>query len=157
MHLARDVARWSTLLAGTVSVVVFGFAGAPANAGRPNPQIVVTPNTGLVDGQVVSVSGSGYQEQAIAIIECGGADLNHRPVIGPVCSDYVVTVQSDADGNFPPVDFTVATTIVGTRYVHGNHLESATHDCAPVDDCYIKAYSLTRGVRSGEQGLSFAP
>jgi hypothetical protein len=157
MRFARNVARRFTLLLGASFLVVAGFSGAPAYAFAPGTAITVTPNTGLVDGQTVSVSGSGYQQQQIAIIECGGADLNHHPTIGPVCSDYSVTVQADADGNFGPVDFTVATTIVGTRYVHGNHLEHTTHDCAPVDDCYIKAYALDRGVRLAQENLSFAP
>jgi Neocarzinostatin family len=151
------LARRSALLAALVTLVLVAIAGAPAQAGRPNPQITVIPNTGLVDGQIVSVSGSGFQEQQIAIIQCGGADLTHHPVIGPVCSNYAVTTQTDAAGNFGPVDFTVTTIIVGTRYVHGNHLVAATYDCAPADDCYLKAYSLTGGVRSATQDISFAP
>jgi Neocarzinostatin family len=156
MPLARQVRR-STLFAGLGLFFLMAMTGPPAGAaGKPNPEVTVTPNTGLVDGQMVVVSGTGFQEQLINLIECGGADLDAHPVIGPVCSDYAVTVRSDAEGNFEPVDFTVATIIVGTRYFHGNHLVAATHDCEPVDDCYIKAYSLTGGVRSATGSLSFA-
>jgi hypothetical protein len=157
MLFARNVGKRFASLVGAGLLMLAVLSGAPAHAYAPGVLVTVTPNTGLVDGQTVSVSGSGYQAQLINVIECGGADLTQHPVIGPVCSDYAVTVQSDADGNFGPVDFTVAATIVGTRYVHGNHLESTTHDCAPVDDCYIKAYSLTKGVRLAQENVSFAP
>jgi Neocarzinostatin family len=149
------ILRFSVLAALCASVLVVAMGGPSVAAGRPNPQITVTPSTGLVDGQLVSVSGSGFQEQAVAIIECGGGDPDQHPPVGPVCSDYAVVVSSDADGNFGPADFAVAAIIVGTRYEHGNHLVTATYDCLATNDCYLRAYGLTRGVRRADQGITF--
>jgi Neocarzinostatin family len=156
MAFDRSVTRRLALLTALCASAVVVAGSAPAiAAGRPTPQITVIPNTGLVDGQIVSVSGSGFQEQAIAIIECGGGDPSQHPPVGPVCSDYAVVVSSDTDGNFAPVDFSVAAIVVGTRYVHGNHLETATYDCLAANDCYLRAYALTRAFRSAAQGVTF--
>ncbi len=126
-----------------------------AGAAPPNPQITVDPSTGLVDGQTVQVSGTGFQpDQQIQIIECG-AEVTTPPFIGATCTDYSVGVQADADGSFAPVSFTVRTTIAGSKWVKG-HYVPATHDCYPTSDCYVHAYTTTRAARAANQDISFA-
>ncbi len=122
--------------------------------GRPNPQITVVPDTGLVDGQTVAVSGSGFlPDQNIQIIECG-AEVTTPPFIGATCTDYLVGVKIDADGNFGPVNFTVTTSITGSRWEKGHYIP-ATHQCEATGDCYIHAYATTRAARSANAHLGF--
>ena len=147
------------LASAVIALLILGAASSVTAASKPNPTINVSPSSGLTDGQPVQVSGQGWQEQAIEIAECGGADLAAHPSVGPVCTYFThsVDVQSDADGNFSAVDFDVAATIVGTRYVHGNHPVTATYDCTAANDCYIRAYSLTKATQSATVPISFAP
>ncbi len=148
------------LALGLVSMFLIAFgATASSAAGKPNPAVTVSPNTSLLDGQAVQVSGSGYQQQQIEIAECGGADLSAHPAVGPVCTYFThsVTTQASADGSFGPTTFTVERVIVGTRYVNGNHPVSTTYDCSTANDCYIRAFSTTRGNRSATQTVNFAP
>lgn len=149
--------RRSALPAGIAlsTLVAMGVTRAHA-AGPAKAAITVTPNTGLTDGQHVQVAGSGYQEQQILIVECGGADMKARPTVGPVCSDSNVAVQSDAQGSFPAQDFVVHSSFTGTRYVKGK-LTPASHTCAAASDCYVYAYAKTRAQRHARADLSFAP
>jgi len=154
---SRPASRW-TRLAGGTSLALAGIMGASAHAAPPKPAITVTPNTGLADGQHVQVSGTRYQgNQAIAIVECGGGDRNARPIVSPVCSDYSVAVQADAQGNFPAQDFVAHTSFTGTRYAKGTQPSPASHTCAASGDCYIYAYAKNHGQRNARQDLGFAP
>lgn len=150
----RRIRRFGFLaVVGLFMVVALTQTGAYGQ-GQPNPQITVVPDTGLVDGQTVAVSGTGFQpDQGIQMIECG-AEVTTPPFIGATCSSYSVGLQADGDGNFGPVNFTVTTSITGSRWVHG-HYVAAAHDCAPTADCYVHAYTTTRALRSANQGLSF--
>lgn len=154
--MSRSLLSMSVVLVLLAAVVVTTMAAA----GKPNPVITVSPDGGLSDGEAVEVSGTGFQERQIHIAECGGADVTAHPVVGPVCTyfTYYVAVQSDADGNFAPVSFTVERTIRGTRYVNGVHdPEAASYDCLPLNDCFIKAYATTRGSRIATHPITFAP
>lgn len=126
-----------------------------SHADSPAPKLTVTPSIGLADGDVVQVSGTGYQQQEINVIECGGGDVNAHPAVGKVCTTYSVSVSSDAAGNFGPVSFRVASEIDGWQYRDGLHKVAATYDCTVTNDCLIKAYALTRGQRSATQPITF--
>jgi hypothetical protein len=153
MPRTRSAIRRFVLLAA-VGLLMGGLTQTGAYGAEPNPQITVEPNTGLVAGQAVVVSGTGFQPyQKIQIIECGAA-VTTPPFIGATCSDYSVGLQTDADGSFAPVSFTVTTSITGSRWVKGHYIP-ATHDCEPTADCYVHAYSTTRGLRSANGDLSF--
>ena len=123
--------------------------------GQPSPQITVDPATGLADGQTVAVSGTGFQaDQDVALVECG-AEVTTPPFIGATCTYYTVSVRTDAEGNFGPVNFTVTTAITGARWAKGHYIP-ASHTCAATEDCYVHAFSLSRGLRSANRHLGFA-
>ena len=153
--ISRRFASMGIALA-TVAVV-----GAPRTtaAQKPTPVITVSPDSGLSDGQIVEISGSGFQEQTVEIAECGDGNLDAHPAIGPVCTYFThsVDVQTDADGHFGSVTFAVEKAFIGTRYVNGNHLVSTSYDCSLLNDCYIRVFSLTRGYRVATQSLTFTP
>jgi hypothetical protein len=146
-------------LPAALPLVTTGFGDARVHAaGANNPAITVTPGTGLTDGQHVQVSGTGYQKQQhIIITECGGGDMNAKPIVRPVCSDYTVTVETDAQGAFAAQDFVVHTSYSGHRYSRGIHTEAATHTCTGAKDCYIYAYAKDRATRFAREYISFAP
>jgi opacity protein-like surface antigen len=154
MSRIRSRARRFGVLA-VVAVFTLGLAQSGAHAqGAPSPQVTVVPDTALVDGQTVMVSGTGFQsDQGVQIVECG-AEMTEPPFIGATCSYYSVGTQTDADGNFGPVSFTVTTSITGSRWVKGHYIP-ANHDCAPTGDCYVHVYSTSRGLRSANHGLAF--
>jgi len=147
--------RFAVLAVASLATLGLVQSGAYGQ-GQPQPHIVVLPAAGLVNGQTVSVSGSGFQpNQGVALAQCG-AEMMEPPFIGAVCTynTYSVVVQADADGNFGPVNFTVTTFVSGVKWVKG-HYEPASHTCAPSGDCYVHAYSTTRAPRSANQHLAF--
>jgi hypothetical protein len=147
------VVRHSVALAA-IGLLLIATAGI-SRADSTDPQITVAPSSGLADGAMVQVSGSGYQQQDIRIIECGGGDVSAHPAVGKVCTTYSVTVSSDAAGDFGPVAFRVAGEIDGSQYTDGHHKVPATYDCTVANDCLIRAYALTRANWSSEQQITF--
>jgi hypothetical protein len=154
MSRNRSRARRFGVLA-VVAVFALALAQSGAHAQGPlSPQVTVVPDTALVDGQTVTVSGTGFRpDQGVQIVECG-AEMTEPPFIGATCSYYSVGIQTDADGNFGPVSFTVTTSITGSRWVKGHYIP-ANHDCAPTGDCYVHVFSTSRGLRSANHGLAF--
>jgi hypothetical protein len=135
--------------------LLFTVSANASHADSTDPQITVAPSSGLADGDMVQVSGTGFQQQDIKVIECGGGDVNAHPAVGKVCTTYSVTVSSDAAGNFGPVAFRVASEIDGSQYTDGHHKVPATYDCTVANDCLIRAYALTRANWSAEQQITF--
>lgn len=59
------------------TIVILGVASSPAGAGAPPPTITVTPSSGLVDGQMVTVEGDGFAPNTIyEIFECAGDSVD---------------------------------------------------------------------------------
>jgi len=154
--LSRTV---TSLVVAFLFLAAVGAAGAPTAAQKSMVVITVTPDSELADGQTVQVSGTGFQEQQIQIAQCGGGDLSAHPAVGPVCTyfTYSVNAQTGIGGSFGPTAFTVQKAFTGTRYVNGNHPVPTSYDCGPLNDCYLRVYSLTRGYRVGTHPLTFAP
>ena len=86
--------RWFAVL-GVVGLGVSGMGGIAAGA----TALTVTPSTNLVDGQLVSVSISGFPANtAIAVVECGpgavdanGCDLRTLQYVTTDANGHVVT------------------------------------------------------------------
>jgi hypothetical protein len=101
---------------------LLGFAAVPASSAVPT--VSATPNTGLADGQSLSVSASGFAANTfMAVVECPTA------VVTPVACDLntLVFTNTDATGAFADVPFTAAR-ILGDGT-----------DCALNGGCYIGA------------------
>jgi Neocarzinostatin family len=148
------------LVIAATAMVVFAFAPLGAHAGAPAfpwGQIVVAPNTGLVDGQTVQVSGTDFQKNTeLRIVECGPTQ-GIPPVGGfvtAICTDYSVVVTTDAEGNFAVQSFTVSTLIQGSRWSHGHNVP-ATYDCLVANDCHIHVFADVTGTGSANQDISF--
>ncbi len=74
-------------LLGALGVVTLAFAGIGVFAGTgqaQNPTLTVNPQTGLSDGQSVTVTGTdvGAVFSLLAVVECGNADSNGTPLPG---------------------------------------------------------------------------
>lgn len=150
--------RRCSLGAGVALLAVATFGSTAQAAGPAKPAVTVTPSSGLTDGQHVQVAGTGYQkQQQIIITECGGGDLKAKPIVRPVCSDYNIVVETDAQGAFTAPDFVVHTSYTGTRYTRGIHKEAASHTCTAGRDCYIYAYAKDRATRYAREYIAFAP
>lgn len=141
-----------------ITVLLFALGTKSALASTSSPTVSVTPNTGLVDGQTVQVSGSGFQANIdLAIIECG--PVQPFPLKGgprtATCSYYFVLVTTDANGNFSATDFTVSTVIQGDYRIHGHNVPD-TYDCTVKNDCHLHLYTPHTGSASVNQDISFA-
>ncbi len=73
-------------------------------AKKPSPSISITPNTGLTNDQVVSISGTGFPNEQLGVIECanagskttagdcnlGGIIVTHATAAGTVSAHFKV-------------------------------------------------------------------
>lgn len=100
--------RTLVLVASSVLALVAGLAvPAAGQEADPAPTITVTPATGLVDGQVVTVTGAGWQpgpDRAIDVQLCPDDEQD--------CQRLLALFQADADGTFTK-DVRVRTVIRG--------------------------------------------
>jgi Neocarzinostatin family len=71
---------------GALSVITLAFAGIGVLAGTgqaQSPTLTVNPQTGLSDGQSVTVTGTDIGAlNFVAVVECGNADSNGTPLPG---------------------------------------------------------------------------
>lgn len=99
--------RGSLALAGLVVAVLVGvlpaFGDTPETGSDPNVTLTVTPSDFLSDGQVVTVTGTGFAPNTAGTIrQCGGT------IAAPQC-DLTVTASfvTTASGEIPPTSVTV--------------------------------------------------
>jgi hypothetical protein len=127
-------------LAAVVGAVV--LLGEPAGAQvEPTPSITVTPSTGLVDGQVVSITGTGFAGMnSVAPLECppqfgGRTEFGINEVL--TNCNFIAFAQSvviDAAGNLTasaPVRETFTPSSGGPAY-----------DCTVRNDCVLLVAGL---------------
>jgi hypothetical protein len=88
--------RWIAVALGALGMVVAGAVPGGAVAG---PSVTVVPNTGLVDGQTVTVSGSGLTPgpSQVGIVECDPTSYAQNV---PCDLSTVQFVNLGADGSF---------------------------------------------------------
>ncbi|MFJ9344713.1 neocarzinostatin apoprotein domain-containing protein [Streptomyces sp. NPDC101733] len=117
----------------------------PHGAPEPSPTLRVTPHRGLVDGQSVRVTGSGYEPQYhVVVMECAagttdpaGCRSRSRP---PATSDA------------GRIDETL--TLSATFTAH----DGRAVDCRPANACELVVFGTrVRGPASVRHRLSFAP
>jgi Neocarzinostatin family len=108
-----------------VTVLVIASASAfvaPSTASAVTPTVTVTPSVGLVNGESVTVNGSGWQPSSVvSVYEC---------VL--VSGDDVECVTSQPVGTDPAGDFAIPYTVV--RMIHGI-------DCQAAGGCAIVAFT----------------
>jgi hypothetical protein len=121
-----------------------GVAGLVVAAGMAacttGPAVTVTPNTDLVDGQVVTVKGSGYTaSSSLGMIQCvAGADSIDD------CDGLTATsFSADANGRFQKA-FTV-------RRVISHNVDQRTDCAAHAGACVVASVYI-----HGFQGLATA-
>ena len=166
----RGFSRAARLSMASAVLLISGLVGVLAFAGSASATttISVTPSTGLSDGTVVSVSGSGFADNSTgAILECN-TDPN-QPTISvagmdaPVSCSGIFTVlhTTTASGTLAATNFTVHTGTVGPPSAGtdsaGNDAaaDAALYPCPPTptqvtagDTC-----TIAFGDESGDQGM----
>jgi hypothetical protein len=111
--------RAKVLAVAAAVVAGFGLAGCTA------PAVDVTPNTDLVDGQDVTVTGSGYSPNSpVGVIEC----VAPADSIDDCSSETARSLSANDNGGYQ-IQYDV------TRILEfGNGVE---HDCAVPDSCFL--------------------
>lgn len=144
MMIKRKIFRISAgaLLAG-LSIVGAAYASQAS--------LTVTPNTGLANIQIVSVSGSNFgPNSTIDIQECQG--LGGNPQKDVWCPGSQVQATSDSNGNWGPVDFTVHRTFTATNGAGS----SQTITCGQTNECAVYANNRTGPLKYTWTNVSFA-
>jgi neocarzinostatin family protein len=112
MRVTRvSISAVAAALALVGGLVGAGVASAAHESPRTGPTVVVTPSTGLTNGQVVMVSGSGFNPgDSVFILQC------QNPPTGQSSCNVggVVPATIDGSGNLPSTSFTVKTGVYGT-------------------------------------------
>src|SRR6476620_7798566 len=116
--------RWASLVAISAAVAVAASGGASSGAAVVLPIVTVSPSTGLVDLQTVTVTGSGFSANAqVATVQCRSA------AIGASDCDPGTLVYKQADANGA---FTL------TRYVRRLiGFSGSTVDCGAPAGCIL--------------------
>ena len=135
-------------LAGMVPAVLLGLIGVVAlssPAGAIGPTLTVTPNSGLTDGQVVTVAGSGFTiaPDVIGTVECSLGAVAPYP---PMCDGSTLSVFL---WNGPGSNYS-------TPYTVQRHITTADAgaiDCAVPNTCEI----LSGGAYPNTSELASAP
>jgi hypothetical protein len=142
-----------------VLAVVLGAVAVPATAhAQEAPTLTVTPNTGLDDGEVVSLRGTGFGDVfAIGALQCpsefaGRTEFTINEVLGSC--DFLATTSAitvDAAGN-----------LTGSALVQEVFTPSsggASYDCTVRNDCVLLVAGLggASDLLGATAAISFGP
>ncbi len=120
-------ARSKLFAVGATALIVAGLtmvasSGTAFATGNPNVPMTVTPDTGLSNGQTVTIAGSGYTDSSIGnVLECNsdasqptvavGAPVNSTISVSCTAASYshlvTTTASGGLSGSFPVVQGTV--------------------------------------------------
>jgi Neocarzinostatin family len=107
-------ARIIRLLVGAVAILaaLAAIGGSASAKSKPKPKVFVSPNTGLIGGNTVTVSGEGFPPGSnVSIGECTKAKKSPK-----YCSSAgVVSVATTSSGAVPPTAFQVISGRVGSK------------------------------------------
>jgi Neocarzinostatin family len=127
---------------GSLFVGVAVLPGLAASAGT-TPTVQAQPSTGVADGQVITVTGSGFSANAtIALIECQTGATSEA---GCDLATLSSTTASSAGGFSSPY--------IASRYLH----LSSTVDCAISGACSLAAANYNNYNEAASTSLSFNP
>ncbi len=142
--------RWIRAASAAIVVVVGaaltpGLATAQVRPHASTPTVVVTPSTGLTNGQAVSVSGSGFAPSTTMVItECLATATTSA---GCDTSD-LAPATTDASGNLPTTSFKVVAGTIGSGGTCGTSASDASN-------CVIVVSTL-QGAVAGYAPITFA-
>jgi hypothetical protein len=141
---------WRTSLSlialSAVTVLVVGGV-MPMEAGASSPTLQAQPSTNVADGQVISVSGSGFSPSAtIAVIECQSSATSET---GCDLSTYEL-VTASSTGSF-------STPFIASRYLHLFNPGPVTVDCAVSGACILAAANYANTAEAAAIPLTFNP
>jgi hypothetical protein len=137
--------RIASLLAATTGLLFVGVGIAPgvdvAAAATTTPSVQAQPSTGVDDGQVITVTGTGFSPNAtIAVIECQTGSTTEA---GCDLSTYILTTASST-GAF-------STPYIASRYLH----LSTTIDCSVSGACTLAAANYANYAQVAGTPLTF--
>ncbi len=136
--------RIATLLVATTGLLFVGIGvlpGVEASA-TTTPTVQAQPSTGVDDGQVITVTGSGFSPNAtIVVIECQTGTTTEA---GCDLSTYIYVTASSA-GAF-------STPYIASRYLH----ISTTIDCAVSGACILAAANESNTAEAAATPLTFS-
>jgi hypothetical protein len=116
-------------------------AGSTLAACHGGPHVSVTPNTDLVDGQTVTVRGSGYSpSSSLGIVQCPTGADSLDDCDGRTAHSF----SADAAGNY-------VQPLTVQRVIRRSSAGEAT-DCAVPGSCIVASVYI-----HGFQGLATAP
>jgi Neocarzinostatin family len=129
---------------GALTVALLAVAPVPlASASAPEPALTtltVTPNTDLVDFQIVDVTGTDYPpSHSVDLVQCvedQGCDFSNLQVH-----------FTDADGSY--------TASFGVRRIL--HLEGVAIDCATDQNCILVSIDITDLSTGAQAAITFDP
>jgi hypothetical protein len=126
------------------AVVIGGTASSVQSATPPKPVVAVTPNTGLADLQLVTMTGTGFSANAsIATLQCRpGATQPSDCDLGTL-----TYVSADASGSF-----TMKRAVHRLMGIGGTNV-----DCVKPDSCVLAAANLGNYAESNGVVLGFDP
>ncbi len=149
--LRRSVVRFVVVLALVASLVSL----APDAAAAAGPTMVVTPNTGLVDGETVSVVATGVDPNATFVFtQCGSAALkiftgqlppDNNPNDGCNAQRNTI-VYSDSQG-----------VAAGTLQLNSVMSTAVGPDDCRIDSCFVSLFVLHGSGGPFIQNLTFDP
>jgi hypothetical protein len=125
------------------TALVIGLSIATASAAT-TPVVTVTPNTGLVDGQTVTVTASGLTDTFVPLIyECERAfDLTSLDSVLVHCRFLVFEAVRLDNGTLAPTSVTV--------FAHVTFENGVVHDCLAQNDCVVMVGGL--GIETSFRG-----
>jgi hypothetical protein len=127
---------------GSLFVGVAVLPGLDASAGT-TPMVQAQPSTGVADGQVITVTGSGFTANAtIAVIEC---QTGATSAASCDLSTFITITASSAGGFSSP--------FIASRYLQ----LSSTIDCAVSGACVLAAANYNNYTEAASTPLTFDP
>jgi hypothetical protein len=143
MFLGRTT--WKFMALGLIPLGVWVL---PADSGATTaPSVQAVPSTNVADGQLITVSGTGFSPSAtIAVIECQTGATSES---GCDLSTYE-TINASTTGSF-------STPFIASRYLHVSNPTPITVDCSVAAACILAAANFSNYSEAASTPLTFDP
>jgi hypothetical protein len=149
---------WRAALAAMGVLLVTAVVLPSSAAASAAPTLEVTPNTGLRDGQLVSVRGTGYSGTfAVGALECppqfaGRTEFTIAEVLAG-CGFLVISGSLDPDASGA-----VAGSVAVQEVFSPSTSTAPSYDCTVRNDCVLLVAGLAgSGLRGASVPIRFGP